>query len=288
MKTIYVHPNEQKPNIREAVSEVCALLRSRGERVLVSAAYFDPALPGVTYCPAEEAIPQAAFAVSLGGDGTMLRLSRLAARSQVPIIGVNLGHVGFMTELERDEIPLLGRVLDGNFTCDDRMMLRLTVLRGGRAVFTCDALNDIALVRGTPMFHVVHIDVEADGTRVAAFSGDGVVKIDGLRNAKYGRLFAVRRRADCRALDRKHCPDASLCPRLPAGFLYFLRAAALIDTRTLRPQRRALCLRRRRPGLPAAARRRSRRRALPAANPAPARKRAQLLPYPATKTYREG
>ncbi|MDE7035184.1 NAD(+)/NADH kinase [Clostridiaceae bacterium] len=175
MKTIYVHPNEQKPNIREAVSEVCTLLRGRGERVLVSAAYFDPALPGVTYCPAEEAIPQAAFAVSLGGDGTMLRLSRLAARSQVPIIGVNLGHVGFMTELERDEIPLLGRVLDGNFTCDDRMMLRLTVLRGGRAVFTCDALNDIALVRGTPMFHVVHIDVEADGTRVAAFSGDGVV-----------------------------------------------------------------------------------------------------------------
>lgn len=175
MKTIYVHPNEQKSAVRAPVREVCALLRAREARVLLSDAYQDDALAEIPRCCAAEAIPQASLAVSLGGDGTMLRLSRLAARSGVPILGINLGHVGFMTELERDEIPLLARALDGSFTCDDRMMLRLTVLRQGRAVFSCDALNDVALVRGTPMFHVVHMDVEADGTRVAAFSGDGLV-----------------------------------------------------------------------------------------------------------------
>lgn len=176
MKTIYVHPNEQKPEARDAVWEVCALLRARDVRVLLSAAWPAEIAPGgLPRLPAEEAIPQAELAISLGGDGTMLRLSRLAAPFRVPILGVNLGHVGFMTDLERDELPLLHRLLDGQFTVDDRMMLRLTVLRGRRTVFSCDALNDIALVRGTPMFHVVHMDVRADGTRVTSFSGDGLI-----------------------------------------------------------------------------------------------------------------
>ncbi len=175
MKIVYVHPNEQKPDIVPAVAEVCALLQEQGVQVLLSDACFDPALSGVRYCAAEEAIPQAAFAVSLGGDGTMLRLSRLAARSGVPILGINLGHVGFMTELERDEVPLLSRLFSGGFTCDDRMMLRYSVSRRGWTVFSGDALNDVAVVRGNPQFHLIHIDVEADGTRVTSFGGDGVV-----------------------------------------------------------------------------------------------------------------
>ena len=113
MRAVYVHPNEQKPGIAPAVAEVCALLQERGVRVLLSSAYFDPALENIQYLPAAEAIPRAALVVSLGGDGTMLRLARLAAASKVPILGINLGHVGFMTELERDEIPLLARLFDG-------------------------------------------------------------------------------------------------------------------------------------------------------------------------------
>lgn len=174
MKTIYVHPNEQKPEALAAVAEVCALLAAYDVRVLLSSACPE-GFPELARCPAAEAIPQADLAIALGGDGTMLRLSRLAARCDTPILGVNLGHVGFMTELERDELPLLSRLLEGRFTCDDRMMLRLTVLRQHREAFACDALNDVAVVRGTPMFHVVHMDVEADGTRVASFHGDGLV-----------------------------------------------------------------------------------------------------------------
>ena len=156
MKIVYVHPNEQKPDIVPAVAEVCALLQEQGVQVLLSDACFDPALSGVRYCAAEEAI-------------------RLAARSGVPILGINLGHVGFMTELERDEVPLLSRLFSGGFTCDDRMMLRYSVSRRGRTVFSGDALNDVAVVRGNPQFHLIHIDVEADGTRVTSFGGDGVV-----------------------------------------------------------------------------------------------------------------
>lgn len=175
MKTVYVHPNEQKPGIREAVAEVCAILRRRDIRVLLSSAYYDPALEDVEYLFAREAVPLADLVISLGGDGTMLRLAHVAARFGVPIIGVNLGHVGFMTELERDEIALIDRLLDGGFTCDERMMLHLTVERRGRQVFEYDALNDVAIIRGNPLFHVIHMDIEADGTRVAAFSGDGLV-----------------------------------------------------------------------------------------------------------------
>lgn len=175
MRAVYVHPNEQKPGIAPAVAEVCALLQERGVRVLLSSAYFDPALENIQYLPAAEAIPQAALVVSLGGDGTMLRLARLAAASKVPILGINLGHVGFMTELERDEIPLLARLFDGGPVCDDRIMIHYSVLRQGAEVFSGDALNDVAVVRGNPQFHVIHMDVEADGVRVTSFGGDGVV-----------------------------------------------------------------------------------------------------------------
>lgn len=176
MKAIYVHPNEQKPGIRSAVAAICEILREHNVRILISSAYFDPALADVLYCPVEEAIAQAVLVISLGGDGTMLRLSGVAARAGVPILGINLGHVGFMTELERDEIPLLARLFeDGGAVCDDRIMLRFSVLRHGREVFSGDALNDVAVVRGNPQFHVIHMDIEADGTRVTSFGGDGVV-----------------------------------------------------------------------------------------------------------------
>ncbi len=80
-----------------------------------------------------------------------------------------------MTELERDEIPLLARLFDGGPVCDDRIMMHYSVLRQGAEVFSGDALNDVAVVRGNPQFHVIHMDVEADGVRVTSFGGDGVV-----------------------------------------------------------------------------------------------------------------
>lgn len=174
MKTIYVHPNEQK-DVRAAVAEVCALLLAGGARALLPDSFRDGAPENIPRLPVEEAVKQADFAVCLGGDGTILRLSGPAARAGTPILGVNLGHVGFMTELERDEIPLLSRLLDGSYAVDERMMLRVTVLRNRRAVFGCDALNDAAIVRGGPPFHAVQIDVESDGARAASFRGDGIV-----------------------------------------------------------------------------------------------------------------
>lgn len=176
MKMVYIHPNEQKSGMASAVAAVCEILRRHGVRIEISDAYFDPALEGVAYAPAADAISRAAFVISLGGDGTMLRLARLAALAEVPVIGINLGHVGFMTELERDEIPLLERLFEENgAVCDDRIMLRFSVVRQGEAVFLDDALNDVAVVRGNPQFHVIHMEIEADGIPVTNFGGDGVV-----------------------------------------------------------------------------------------------------------------
>ncbi len=69
MRAVYVHPNEQKPGIAPAVAEVCALLQERGVRVLLSSAYFDPALENIQYLPAAEAIPQYDAAACTAGGG---------------------------------------------------------------------------------------------------------------------------------------------------------------------------------------------------------------------------
>ena len=79
----------------------------------------------------------------------MLRLARAAAQQELPLLGVNVGHIGFMTELEPDELGRMEKLFTGEYSIDSRMMLHAVVRRGGRAVYEDDALNDIVVAEGT-------------------------------------------------------------------------------------------------------------------------------------------
>lgn len=187
MKRFFIYPNMDKPGAHEVLPAVCRQLQREGVRLLLPERLRGAAdgLPKAEYLDGDEAIRTADLAVVLGGDGTMLRLARAAARHEVPMLGVNVGHVGFMTELEPGELGEMQKLFKGYYTIDSRMMLHVSVIRGQRVVYENDALNDVVLAKGAA-FRVVRVCISADDEEVTRFSGDGVIIATPTGSTAYG------------------------------------------------------------------------------------------------------
>jgi NAD+ kinase len=113
--------------------------------------------------------------VVLGGDGTLLAVARAIGARDVPILGVNLGTLGFLAEIARDEIfPTLEAVLAGRFQIEERMRLDVSVDRDGRSLGRYLALND-AVVSNTALSRLVHLETHADGALVTTYHADGLI-----------------------------------------------------------------------------------------------------------------
>lgn len=112
--------------------------------------------------------------ITFGGDGTILHLAKMAALNKIPVLGINMGGLGFVAELEAGELELLRKLKDWNFQTESRMMLDVSVLREGKQVYTNLGLND-AVVREGPISHVIHLKISSDGRHLADIAGDGVI-----------------------------------------------------------------------------------------------------------------
>ena len=107
------------------------------------------------FCRLEREIPYAEAIVCFGGDGTILHIAKTATRHGLPILGVNIGTMGFMAELESSELSELARLADNSFTIDQRMMLDVTVLRDRDIIYHDICLNDVAITKGA-IARIVH------------------------------------------------------------------------------------------------------------------------------------
>lgn len=113
--------------------------------------------------------------ITLGGDGTIVRAVRALAETNVPVLGVNLGRLGFLAELEPAELePSIGRLSQGQYTVEHRLMLRTWVWRGDQLLLEADAINDVVVARGL-VSRVVHLSVEVDERHVMTPAADGVI-----------------------------------------------------------------------------------------------------------------
>lgn len=141
-----------------------ALIRVRGRG--------EDDMPELPVLPLGEAVSRAELLIVLGGDGTILKAARSVMAAPAPILGVNLGHKGFMAELEPGDTELMLRAAAGEFTPIKRMMLDVELIRRGEAVFADSALND-AVVGCTA--RAMNIQAYGDGSVITAYSGDGVI-----------------------------------------------------------------------------------------------------------------
>ena len=128
----------------------------------------------MVFCDLNKEIKHADMLICFGGDGTILHASKIATRYHVPILGVNIGTMGFMAELEAGEISLLEGIAEGKYTIEKRMMLHVTVANDGKELFNEIALNDAAITKGA-VARVIQMSVECDGVEAISCSGDGVV-----------------------------------------------------------------------------------------------------------------
>ena len=119
-------------------------------------------------------IKNADMLICFGGDGTILHSSKIATRHHVPILGVNMGTMGFMAELEVSDLHLLSRIAAGDYKLEKRMMLRVMVHNDGKELFDETALNDAAITKGA-IARVIQMSVECDGVEAINCAGDGVI-----------------------------------------------------------------------------------------------------------------
>ena len=119
-------------------------------------------------------LEDADFLICFGGDGTILHAAKDASSFGVPIIGVNMGSVGFMAELEQGEISKLTRLFTGEYTLESRMLLDVRVVREGRTLFRSTALNDAVVTKGA-VARIIDLQVYGDKILISNIFGDGVI-----------------------------------------------------------------------------------------------------------------
>ena len=177
MRKIVLCPNPYRDKDLSAAREAAEILRSAGERV-VFCLPFRPenpvSAPGITLRPLQQELRGADMLIAFGGDGTILHLARTAASRNIPVLGVNLGSLGFMSELERNEMSLLKNLATGNFKRERRMMLDVSVEREGRRVYSNTALNDAVITKGA-VARVIRMRIYVGSALLGFLEGDGVV-----------------------------------------------------------------------------------------------------------------
>ncbi len=175
-RRVILCPNPSKDVGLETSREAKKLLEAAGFSVCVSPELLDGRPDGwpedLPIAELEDVLDGAVLAVSLGGDGTIMHTIRRMMGHSIPVIGVNLGTVGFLAELDRGDLPMLVHAARGEYTPSPRMMLEIRVERGGRTVYSNYAINDVSL---HGVVQMIHMTARGDGRKILEFSGDGIV-----------------------------------------------------------------------------------------------------------------
>jgi len=176
IQTVGLFGKYQDDTVGTHLVRLARFLQARGLRTVVDAdtASVLPESVGPVL-PLEALGPQIDVAIVIGGDGTLLHVARNLAEHDVPVIGVNLGRLGFLTDIplvdmERD----VGRILEGEFQAERRLLLHAEVYRGGRRMLSARALNDVVLTKGE-LARLIEFETYIGDQFVNSARGDGII-----------------------------------------------------------------------------------------------------------------
>jgi NAD+ kinase len=161
------------PEIAASLRELIGLLEKRGCEALVEKeTAAELGARGLDY---EALGARADLAVVIGGDGTMLAAARNLVRYRVPVVGVNLGRVGFMTDIgHRDMARGLGAILDGKYAMEERTLLDAEIVRGSESLMSTLALNEAVVGKGS-QGRLIEFDLSIDGEFIYTLRADGMI-----------------------------------------------------------------------------------------------------------------
>lgn len=171
-----------KPNHREAWQTACELsvwLKKRDINLICKlheeSEKFDTSNCGIKSVDTEKFQNEADLIVVLGGDGTMISTARLTGDKEVPVLGINYGSLGYLTEFRIEEMfPALGKILEGDYQIDRRVMLDAEHLRDGDKIASGRVLNDVVINKAA-LARIIEIEVELNNLFVNSFRADGLI-----------------------------------------------------------------------------------------------------------------
>lgn len=178
MKKVILTPNPYRDRNFQTVREAIRILQDCGVEAKVCLPFeidrsYD--LPrDIRFSRLDKEIGTASALVCFGGDGTILHMAKAATKHGIPVLGVNIGTMGFMAELENSELSLLTRLATDDYTIDSRMMLDVTVHRDRDIIFHDLCLNDAVITKGA-VARIVHLEVKCDDVQVMECGGDGII-----------------------------------------------------------------------------------------------------------------
>ena len=178
MKKVILTPNPYRDKNFQTVREAARILKDAGVETRLCLPFevdrnYD--LPkDLRFSRLDRELPTADAVICFGGDGTILHMAKAATRQGIPILGVNIGTMGFMAELESTELDQLRRLADDDYSIDSRMMLDVTVYRDRDIIFHDICLNDVVVTKGA-VARIVHLCVKCDGVQAIECGGDGII-----------------------------------------------------------------------------------------------------------------
>lgn len=174
MRTVAVVVKRGREQAIDLARRLGSWLTARGIAVLVEPESA-PAIGCGRAVTKEEMVEVADLIVVLGGDGTLLSVTRLMQQRAVPILGVNLGGLGFLTALTTDELfPTIERVLRGDFAVDRRMTLDVTLRRESSVLARRQVLNEAVITKGA-LARIIDLETTVDGEEVCVYKADGLI-----------------------------------------------------------------------------------------------------------------
>jgi NAD+ kinase len=174
-KTVGIVSKPHKPEVADIMPRLLQWLRAHNYDFIVDPETAPHAPDSPTVSRVEMSTRRLEFIIVLGGDGTLLSAARAVAKASIPILGINLGALGFLTEVPLEELyPTLDSIENGSCTIHQRSMVHCEVSRRGSVIASYDALNDVVVGKGT-IARLNHCDVYIDKIFVSRYQADSLI-----------------------------------------------------------------------------------------------------------------
>lgn len=169
-------PNLTREKAKDVTTEICSWLTEYGADYATLNDYEGAfsTLGNMSFMDFDELLKWCHVVISVGGDGSMLSAAKSTVDYDKPILCINAGRLAFMAGLESDELRLLKKLIDGEYTIDPRMLLEASVKRNGKEIYSAHCINDVVLARGATL-KITDICVNCDGKLINTYRADGIV-----------------------------------------------------------------------------------------------------------------
>ena len=167
---VAVLPNLDKPGCSEVVEILSVILNKEGIKSYIPDTFV---AAGYIPLPEEELYKVADVIITIGGDGTIIRYAKAAAKYNKPVLGINAGRMGYLANLEQNELELISKLKGGNYFTERRMMLSVNVVENGQTVGEYTALNDAVITSGF-ISRIIDVSANVAGDSIS-YRADGII-----------------------------------------------------------------------------------------------------------------